>query len=472
MFQGPDHNAFPPFPAGGAMDRRAALLFTVALAALALAGCIRAPAPALDPGPEAPAPEPWPRNVQVTTGNGPASEVALAINPANPLNLLGGAKDYTLGSDPGPGCDTHNVWSGVYVTLDGGLTWEDFLMPGYPGDANTTLLSHYTCNSDPVVAFGSDGTAYYSGLAYGGQGQQGTQACPTDARALLCGRSIWTARSTDGGLTWGDFVNVVQADDGGPGALAPVGLAGTVLDKQWFAVDPNDPQHLVMTWIWFTAAGGGFHISESRDGARTWGPPVLLQGLEFPIHQFAMPAIGPDGTIHVVWHQFQTFGGAPLPVDTGLGAGALMFTASLAPGVLAFPPARAVLPMQAINGVPGEEFRASSHPILAVDQASGALHVVWPEQREGHSDIVHSVSTDGGATWSTPATVNTDQGSNDQFFAWVAVDEEGGVDVVFYDRAYSNNTLLDFTLARSVDQGQSWNSWRLTSESWAFPEGC
>jgi hypothetical protein len=49
-------------------------------------------------------------NFEITTENGPANEVTIAINPKNPKNLIAGAKDYTLG--PREGREGYRVWSG------------------------------------------------------------------------------------------------------------------------------------------------------------------------------------------------------------------------------------------------------------------------------------------------------------------------------------------------------------------------
>lgn len=442
----------------------------VPLLVVALAGCT---SPLPPSGPVVPGlPDVGPgANVRVTRQNGPASEVTLAVNPKDPLNLVGGAKDYTLGKSPGPGCPQHNVWSGVYWSKDGGATWRNALMPGFPGDPNQTLLSHYTCNSDPVVAFGADGTAYYSGLAYGGgAGSPGNSGvCPGDRAAPLCGGSIWIASSKDGGATWGDFVNVAVADGG-------IGL-----DKQWFATDPSDADNLVMTWIQFTGLTAYFLIAASTDGGLTWTPPEVLAELDAPVHQFAMPQVGPDGTVYVVWHNFGAAGalGAPIPLPvpaSPVGQPAtpqLMFTKSRGGFTPAFTPARGIAPMHDIpSPLRGEEFRVTSIPSLAVDPRTGHLFVAWADDDGKQADILLVRSTDGGDTWSAPARVNQDPGSSDQFMTWVTTDEEGGVDVMFYDRSYSNNSLLDITLARSTDGGATWRSLRATTQSWAVPEGC
>jgi hypothetical protein len=222
---------------------------------------------------------------------------------------------------------------------------------------------------------------------------------------------------------------------------------------------------------------------------------VTLAELGTPLHQFAMPAFGPDGIVYVVWHQFETVGGA-LPVNPVAAAqSSVLLTKSEAPDVFAFPPARAIATMtDIVSPLPNSEFRTTSIPTLVADTSGGAragtLYVSWanmmdcapgatpldaPDCSQGHADIVVISSSDGGETWTQPAVVNQDGTPTDQFMTWSTVDEEGGLDVLFYDRSYTAspaNTLLDITVARSTDGGATFRSVRVTPQSWAVPEGC
>ncbi|MHB8604421.1 MAG: sialidase family protein [Thermoplasmatota archaeon] len=448
---------------------RAALLLAFAvLAAPVLAGCVKAPT---TPGPASPSTPDLGAskfaNVRVTNVNGPANEVAIAVNPKDPMNLIGGAKDYTLGASAD--CGKYRVWSGYYWSKDGGKTWGNGLMPGWPGDKTKTLLSHYKCNSDPVVAFGSDGTAYYSGLAYGGFSSSDQQGlCPSDAQAALaCGGSIWTARSTDGGATWKDFVNVAIADDNNVG-----------LDKQWFAVDPSDPKSLTMTWIQFTGVAAYFMTAHSADGALTWTPPVTVTEIGAQQHQFIMPAVGPDGTVYATWRSFGDDPTGMLPSTQQTGP-SLIFTKTAAPDSPTWTPGVPIASVVDIpSPLPNTKFRDESIPSLAVDSSTGpnkgSIYVAWADYAKKNADILLVYSRDQGMTWSAPVTVNPPGDTADQFMPWVAIDPKGGVNVVYLDRHYSTtpaNTALDVTLARSLDGGKTFTTERVTNASW-MPNDC
>jgi hypothetical protein len=84
---------------------------------------------------------------------------------------------------------------------------------------------------------------------------------------------------------------------------------------------------------------------------------------------------------------------------------------------------------------------------VAVDHTSGAIYVVWQDNRFGpRSSIALSQSLDGGATWSPPIRVNQTPpadpgepaGNNQAFTPMVQVLSDGTVAVSYYD--FRNNT--------------------------------
>ncbi len=402
-------------------------------------------------------------NFNWTAQHGPGNEVSIAVNPTNPLNAAGGAKDYTVSyiSDVAE-CGEYTVWMGTYWTNDGGITWGNDLMPGFKGDPRQSPLHGNDCNTDPVLAFDDDGTLWYHSLNYdGARDDTTTLPSPLSGYDMYSGSQLYFARSDDGGATFpGDQIT-----------FAGFGDDGLIFnDKNWFALQPGG-DHMIATWSNFIMGPGPvIHYVESFDGGQTWGPPTPVPGGEaasFFSVQFSMPQYLPGGNaIAMIWADF-----TPSGVRGGLGTGdgaVLAYTEGvITPGGTVFQPAEAAFTMNPLKSGPGRDgtgpstFRMSTYPVLAVDTSGGEFdgrrYVVWADQSgplDSDVQVLMRYSDDGGG-WSDPITVN-DVPDGDQFMPWIDVDPDGGVHVAWYDRRNDpENRLLDVYYAYSDDGGKS-----------------
>ena len=87
-------------------------------------------------------------------------------------------------------------------------------------------------------------------------------------------------------------------------------------------------------------------------------------------------------------------------------------------------------------------------------------------------DIFFIKSTDGGVNWSSPLTVNFDDGTtNDNFEPWIAVRSDGTIVVAWYDRRNDPADLdWDVYAAYSSDGGSSFgNGIKITDSPFPTP---
>ncbi len=407
------------------------------------------------------------------------SEPEIAENPRNPLNLVGGSKFFT---DP----QRYQFKIGYYTSFDGGCTWKDGgILPGY---------DQYTLTSDISFAFGLHDDVYGAVLVDG----------RTDNERFS---GIAVSRSTDGGRTFQPPV-LVHAD--------PTGA--TFSDKPWIAVDTtNGPYAGSVYVVWNlddnASSSAPIYFSRSTDGGRTFSPGIEIDGTS-PACQFgvpagsngaltcnsalgAIPAIGPDGTISVVYAYLDPRRGEENDPDQDMGSDQeASARLSGQARLVSCPPLRPdqfahthLLVVQSHDGgttwsapvdaatvydVPfhfgNSCFRNFSLPAFAADPHNGTLYLTWADERNGDADILLVRSTDGGATWSAPVRVNDDplHRGKDQFQPQLAVAPNGMVSVMFFDRRNDpNNFLIDVYLAQSTNGGQSFHAnARVTTVSW------
>jgi hypothetical protein len=370
------------------------------------------------------------------------AEVTVAINPANPDNIVGAS--FQMGRPPKPRAASY-----TYVTMDGGQSWKTV-----PAEDAENLVE-----GDDALAFGGDGTAYHAHLSFDGIRVQ---------RPKRAVSGILVSSSRDGGLTWGGHVPAVKH----------VNTVTPFEDKPAITTDraagSTHEGNVYLAWTRFDEYGSRdpechtqIYFSRSDDGGRSFSMPIRISDAggdcldSDDTVEGAVPAVGPRGEVYVVW----------------AGPRGLVFDKSM-DGGLTFGKDRVV------GGMPGGwDFpvagldRANGMPLTGVDLSAGpnrgTLYLNWIDARDGDPDVFLAASRDGGETWSAPVRVNDDPAGNGkaQFFTWMAVDPaDGAVNVAFYDRRDTQGTLTALTLARSTDGGRTFVNYRVEQEPFACDE--
>ena len=423
----------------------------------------------------------------------PQTETTVDVDPANINHVVGGVNDFRffLCGPPLPASDcpsgfTKSV-SGFTVSVDGGRT----VLKGdaIPGMTQTVLnatgvpFSEFLASfGDPAVAAGVTGNFYYASLsislnssangielAVSNPGLFNPAVDCTTPFATPTTNNCWTTTFITGNLT---------------------ALAGSFEDKELISVDrnPTSPHYgdVYVSWDHFTATG----TTESWVARCTSAlvctmlagdsqPPLYLAD---PYPVFTTPAVGSDGAAHFTWCNYGT--------ATTLGPLSCRVRSTAPNGgafgpvhdVLSFYGAGTTLPNDtAIVGFATEQFRTDSIPVIAVDTTTSSNNLYFtiaactsgnyynfmgPVQPGncGHSAILFSRSTDGGATWSTPATLSS-PAVNDM--PWVTTDPlNGAVVVAYYTTQYDAfDHRIDVVASVSTDLGQTFHRVRVTNVS-------
>ena len=368
-----------------------------------------------------------------TKSVGPHNETSIAVNPADPNNIIGGANDYQLGLNPG-GHVSETLLSRAHVSFDGGQTWSE-----YPLNAN----SAYQATGDPAVAFDASGNAYYATLGFRFVG-------PANAQ----NPDVLVSSSGDGGKSWSTS-RIAQ----GSGTETSV---GDLLDKEYVAAW-GDGNAIVTFGDFRLGQKGSFvnsriYASVTHDAGKTWSSPQVISG-SLDEAFVSTPTVTSDGRVLVSFLNTDDLNTGrdtyyTVEVDPATGARtAGPFAVGLVyDGNTDFPFAFGRPTYQ------DSVFRTWSAGNITADPTNPAhLALVWADMRNStlpaptdpyaattNSDVVVSESTDYGRTWSAPTAVPL---ANDQFMTWGAFDAAGTLRIGTFDRSGDTaNHLYDYSL--------------------------
>jgi len=378
------------------------------------------------------------------------AEEGIAVNPANPSNLIAGQNDSRIGFNH----------CGFDYSFDGGKTWGDGQPPywqrmnnpnfngghtvfGDPGTNHT-----YDFASDPGVAFDSQGRAFYSCVVI--------DIASNAAGLLVPASPIGAGGAFYSNVPAGGSRYVVSEDNN----------AEASYDKPFITADTNrgspNRDNIYATWTIFDFAArcGGYcsstiYASMSTNHAVTWSKPQEISGSSSTLcffgnffdptrsanscdfDQGSDPSALPNGDLEVIFNNGNTPAGNPNGQQLGVhcrpsgnsaaGTAHLNCTSPTKVGddiVVGEPTCDFGRGPE--ECIPGAYIRTNDYPRIAQNHSNGHLYATWQDYRSGQFDIQLAQSTDGGNTWTTAtAPVNPDQ-NKDHYFAAIDVVSSGG----------------------------------------------
>jgi hypothetical protein len=407
-----------------------------------------------------------------STGRRSQNEPTVAVDPHNTSVIAAGANDYCAQIVNG------DVWAGYYRSTDGGSSWQDSLVPGYPADTSaggTASPAHGSCGAsgDPSQAFDNDGRLFYGFICFN--------------RGKPVNGGIYVARYTNDGATYDRTVLVKK---GPPSALFEA--SGLFQDKDNVTVDQTNGPHsgnVYVAWSQYSGRAGNnaVLVSRSTDHGLTFSQPVRATPISLGTASFADAAVGPDGAVYVtfieypstsdpstgIWLVKSTDGGVTFG-PPALVASIVQFDSSQFAGTFASDCGDG--PFACPTGFTFSRFFSSS----AVAADATGVHVVWAARTAsgGQSKVFVRNSPDG-VSWPTAALTIDSVAVGHQWFPDIT-SSGGTISVVFYDSradpAYApdrppGNTasgansgdVVNTFVAQSTNGGVNWSETQVSS---------
>ena len=320
-----------------------------------------------------------------------------------------------------PGGSTDIGWA---TSQDGGNTWTHGFLPGLTTGEGT---GPYDAVSDPAVAYDAKHAVWM------------IASLPISNSSST--PAVVVSRSTDGGLTWQNPVNVDPTAESS--------------DKNWIVCDStaSSPYYGNCYVEWDNpAANDEIFMNTSSDGGLTWSASVATANAASGIG--GQPLVQPSGTVIV-------------PIENATGATINAFQSTNGGASWSAPALVANIQYHTDAG----GIRSGPLPSAAIDGA-GTVWTVWEDCRfrSGCStnDLVYSTSSDG-LNWSAVTRIPIDDTSStvDHFIPGIGVDPAtsgSSAHVALHYYYYSQNNCAQTScqlyvgFISSASGGTSWNS--------------
>jgi len=353
-----------------------------------------------------------------TVFNGAEVEPWIAVNPRDPRNIVTYYQQDRW-NDGG----AHGLVASV--TRDGGAHWKQVVVPGLSQCSGGV----YERASDPGLSFAPNGDLYEISLSF---------------NVNDFDNAILASKSTDGGLHWSRPATLKSDTD-----------EALQNDKELITADPTNSKRVYAVWDRTNEQGGQpVWFSRTTNGGRSWEPAKIIYD---PTPRFTISnqiVVLPDGTLVDMF--FEGPAGAaeepdrpfarPRTTATPLrqdDENLIQIIRSTDHGKTWSKPITVaqIDPADIVDPDGHQPLRtADIVPDIAVDRATGRMHVVWQDGRftQSGAAIMLTSSGNGGRSWTSPLRVSktpdsAPQGNGQAFTAMVDVAAHGTIGVTYYD---------------------------------------
>jgi hypothetical protein len=347
-----------------------------------------------------------------STGKRSQNEPSVAVNPRNPQIVVAGSNDYCAQ------IVNDDVWAGYYRSTDGGTTWSNSLVPGYPDDNSPAGLAsptHGKCGAagDPTQAFDGEGRLFYGFICF-------NRVKPTNGSVYV------TTYDQDGAR----YVRTVLLDRGSPAVW------GLFQDKINLTADrANGNVYVVWARYPGQSANNALYFTRSTDHGATFSKPIrITQGNAE--EQFADLDVRPDGTIYLTFRTFSVQGPTQNAIwiarstNAGVSWSAPQLLAEITPfdsddfGATDCGDG----PFACASGLTYSRFASLS----AVAADATGVHVVWSAREADGQAKIFVRNSPNGVSWPTPAFTIDSVPTGHQWFPDVD-SADGVITAVFHD---------------------------------------
>ncbi|MCB0400691.1 MAG: T9SS type A sorting domain-containing protein [Flavobacteriales bacterium] len=334
------------------------------------------------------------QNTNLSNGLVFDGEPYIAVNPSNPKHLVVAWIGFKLGN---------KTVIKTRVSTDAGNTW-----------STTTNIPHVVStyqSADPSLAFDNNGNVFL---------------CYIDYSLSPIAGAVYVAKSSDGGLSWGTPVEVINAF--ADGTQYP-------LDRPWMAIDNSggiyDGNIYVTTMnpkvLGPIAPPYNPYFIKSVNGGTSFEPWRYLDTANYLAGSFIpqpmpTPCVSADGTFHAVYPSYV--------VSQSLFAQMFVASSTSAGSTFTY---NTVAQTATTNNdtLPKKGYLLISNPADA-----NHLLFAYPNFDNGDIDVYIIESLNAGASWGTPVRVNDDPIANNrmQDLIWADFDYDGDLIVTWRDR--------------------------------------